>query len=60
MDKRLLRYQELISYMTDLLWMTDMELFFTNVSPSIEHLLGYNFISLFRNSSNNIDVKYYS
>ena len=40
-DKRLLESQELLSYMTDLVWMTDMELFFTYVSPSIEHLLGF-------------------
>ena len=33
MDKRLLRYQELMSYMTDLLWMKDMELFFYQCQP---------------------------
>ncbi len=40
-DNRLLEYYELMSYSTNLIWMTDMELFFTYVSPSVEHLLGY-------------------
>lgn len=40
-DNRLLEYYELMSYSTNIIWMTDMELFFTYVSPSVEHLLGY-------------------
>jgi len=41
-DDRLLEYNELMKYSTNLIWITDMELFFTYVSPSVEHLLGYN------------------
>jgi PAS domain S-box-containing protein len=40
-DNRLLEINELMSYATNLIWMTDMELFFTYVSTSVEHLLGY-------------------
>jgi PAS domain S-box-containing protein len=40
-DMRLFEYQEHMNYVSDLVWTTDMDLFFTYVSPSVEHLLGY-------------------
>jgi PAS domain S-box-containing protein len=40
-DNRLIEYKEILRYSTNLIWMTDMELFFTYVSPSVENLLGY-------------------
>jgi PAS domain S-box-containing protein len=40
-DMRLLEYQEHMNYISDLVWTTDMDLLFTYVSPSVEHLLGY-------------------
>ena len=38
---RLSEHQEYMNFVTDLVWTTDMDLLFTYVSPSVEHLLGY-------------------
>lgn len=38
---RLSEFQGYMNFVTDLVWTTDMDLLFTYVSPSAEHLLGY-------------------
>jgi PAS domain S-box-containing protein len=40
-EVQLNNYKDLMQYTTDLVWITDMHLLFTYVSPSIQHLLGY-------------------
>jgi PAS domain S-box-containing protein len=47
-EVRLLEYQDYMSYISDLVWTTDMNLFFTYVSPSIKYLLGYDIEDLLK------------